>query len=233
MESSVASIACRWSSVSLLCVLALACASPRPTPGTESTSTPTEATLPTYSTADFTAEWLVPGSAAAKNAHRIAAFSFTDQDRRVVTRESLRGKIYVADFFFTGCPSLCPKMTATFKRIQAAFVDDPRVVLVSHSVDPTTDTPDRLAEFAQKNGVISGKWHLLTGDQGEIYELARTSYFAEKRPGLNKAKGEFLHTENMLLVDGEGRLRGIYDATLPAEAGRVIEDIGRLEKEGG
>jgi protein SCO1 len=257
MESSDASTASRWSPanggeairvfglVAAVAALVLGCVSRRSAPEvrenanvappTSPASAPIDpraaARLPFYSTADFTAEWLVPGSEAEKNAHRIGPFSFTDQNGKQVSRESLRGRIYVADFFFSSCPSLCPKMTATFQRIQGAFAGDDHVVLVSHTVDPTTDTPERLAAFASKNGVVAGQWHLVTGEQDAIYPLARTSYFAEKELGLKKTNDEFLHTENMLLVDGEGHLRGVYNATLPAEAARVVEDIRQLETE--
>jgi len=114
--------------------------------------------LPFYSTPDFTAEWVEPGSREERDLHRIAPFSFADQDGAQVTRESLSGKIYVANFFLTSCPSVCPKMTATFKRIQRAFDGDSGVELVSHTVDPETDTQQRLASYAQQNGATSGKW---------------------------------------------------------------------------
>jgi protein SCO1/2 len=174
----------------------------------------------------MTASW-VPAS-ERQGLHRIAPFAFVDQDGRTVSNETLRGKIHVANFFFTHCPSLCPKMTATFKKIQEAFRADPSVELLSYSVDAENDTPDRLAAYARENGVTSGRWHLLTGDQDAIYTLARTSYFAEKGLGLKKSTNEFLHTENMLLVDREGHIRGVYNATLASEAERVIEDIRAL-----
>jgi protein SCO1/2 len=229
MGSSVASIASRWSAsrawlCAALVALSASCASPGP-------SAEGEGDLPFYSTADFTAEWIAVGDRAGRDIHRISPFSFTNQDGRQVTNASLRGKIYVADFFFTSCPSMCPKLTRTFKRIQDAFAGDPDVELVSHTVDPTTDTPDRLAAFAREQGVTSGKWHLVTGDPAVLYTLARTSYFAEKQLGLKKGTDEFLHTENMLLVDREGHIRGVYNATLPAEAARVIEDIRVLKGE--
>lgn len=182
--------------------------------------------LPYYSTAELTAEWVAPSARA--NLHRIAPFSFVDQEGKSISNETLRGKVHVANFFFTHCPSLCPKMTTTYQKLQGAFDGNPRVQLVSYSVDPENDTPDRLAAWAREHGVKSATWHLLTGDAATIYTLARTSYFAEKSLGLKKGAGEFLHTENMLLVDGEGHIRGVYNATLASEAERVIEDVKTL-----
>ncbi|MGZ3456406.1 MAG: SCO family protein [Polyangiales bacterium] len=235
MESSVGSTAFRgWASSLLFSALALACASPKSTPkesASPSRVEPAPTALPYYSTADFTAEWLEPGSPRALGAHTIASFAFVDAYGHPVTREGLRGRIYVANFFFSSCPVVCPKMAATFRRIQDTYERDADVVLLSHTVDPDSDTPERLAAYAAKVGAIPGKWQLVTGDVAAIYDLARTSYFAEKQIGLKKGSNEFLHTENMLLVDRHGHLRGIYDATLPAEAARVIEDIATLKSE--
>lgn len=225
MESSVVSIVSRWARACSAGLLAVGLAL-LPGCGPSRAEAAVVSEVPYYATAEFTAEWLDPGAAEAL--HRIAPFSFTDQNGEEVTQASLRGKIYVASFFFTSCPSICPKMTATLMRIHEAFRGEADVALVSHTVDPENDTPERLAEYARKAGIESGQWHLVTGEQGAIYGLARTSYFAEKQLGLNKATNEFLHTENMLLIDGDGHIRGIYNATLPAEASRVIEDIRLL-----
>lgn len=225
MVSWVASIASRRlasSALFALALLPLGCASSHEGSGE----------LPFYNTADFTAEWIDKDARAGQKLHTIAPFSFVDQDGRAVTNASLKGKVYVADFFFTSCPVMCPKMTATFKTIQAAFAGDPGVALVSHTVDPSSDTPEHLGEFARKEGIKGDQWHLVTGDAEAIYGLARTSYFAEKRIGLSKGKNELLHTENMILVDRDGHIRGIYNATLPAEAKRIIEDIRALKNEG-
>lgn len=182
--------------------------------------------LPFYTTADLTAQWLSQADRA--KVPKIAPFSFTDQDGHEVSNATLAGKIYLANFFFTGCPSICPKMTATFLKMQTALADQKDVELVSHTVDPENDTPAQLAAYAQKHGVNSRKWHLLTGPQAAIYALARQSYFAEKRLGLQKGPDEFLHTENMLLVDRKGRIRGMYNATLMADADKALEDVAVL-----
>ncbi len=187
--------------------------------------------LPYYGSADFTAEWLAPGTPEYAKLHRIAPFSLRNQQDRLVSEQSLRGKIYVANFFFSSCPSVCPKMLANLRRIQDAFASDPGVLLVSHSVMPGVDSVEVLAEYGEKNGVRPGKWHLLTGPKDTLYDLARHSYFAEKRAPTKKDSREFLHSENLLLIDGHGHIRGIYNATLPLDAERVIEDIRWLQQE--
>lgn len=187
--------------------------------------------LPFYSSEDFTAEWIEPTDPRSARIHRIAPFSLRNQSGELVTNASLHGKVYVANFFFTGCPGICPKMATNLLRIQTAFSTDDDVVLVSHSVMPDKDSEKVLRTYASDHGVLSGKWHLLTGDKESIYTLARRSYFAEKQPGFIKNSSEFLHTENMLLIDRHGRIRGIYNATLPVDADRAIEDIRLLKRE--
>jgi protein SCO1/2 len=213
---------CRFSSVLVAAVvLASGCQKPAsPSSG-----------LPFYNTADFTAVWLDPSGPGAEKIHRIAAFSLTNQLGQTVTDQSLRGRIYVANFFFARCQSICPKMATHFRKIQAATRDDDAVVLLSHSVDPERDTLQSLQEYAAQNKVMPGKWHLLTGDREAMYRLARQSYFAEKSLGLTKTSDEFLHTENMFLIDRHGRIRGIYNATLEVEADRILEDIRLLHTE--
>ena len=187
--------------------------------------------LPFYSSEDFTAEWIEPTDPRFANIHRIAPFSLRNQSGELVTNASLDGKIYVANFFFTGCPGICPKMATNLLRVQTAFLTDDEVRLVSHSVMPDKDSQEVLRTYANDHGVVSGKWHLLTGERESIYTLARRSYFAEKQPGFIKNSSEFLHTENMLLIDRHGRIRGIYNATLPVDADRAIEDIRLLKRE--
>lgn len=187
--------------------------------------------LPFYSSADFTAEWVAPGTREYERIHHIAPFSLRNQEGESISEQTLRGKIYVANFFFSSCPQVCPKMLANLRRIQDAYATDPSVLLVSHSVMPGVDSIDVLAEYAEKNGIRASKWHLLTGPKDTIYDLARNSYFAEKRATVKKDSREFLHTENMLLIDRAGRIRGVYNATLPLDAERVIEDIRTLQQE--
>ncbi len=187
--------------------------------------------LPFYCAEDFTAEWIAPTDPRYSKIHRIAPFSLRNQHGDLVTNATLAGKIYVANFFFTRCPGICPKMATNFLRVQTAFASDDDVRLVSHSVMPDSDTPEVLQNYAAEHGVTAGKWHLLTGDKQSIYSLARRSYFAEKLLGFRKDTSEFLHTENMLLIDRHGRIRGIYNATLPVDADRAIDDIRLLKRE--
>lgn len=148
-----------------------------------------------------------------------------------VTNETLNGKIYIANFMFTICPSICPKMTHNLMQIQKKFIDDPSVFLVSHTVMPWIDSVVQLKKYGENEGINPQKWHLLTGDAGKIYDLARKSYFAEERIGYTKDSTDFLHTEHVLLVDGKRRLRGVYNGTLPLDMNRLEEDILVLKKE--
>ncbi|KYG75445.1 SCO family protein [Roseivirga echinicomitans] len=188
--------------------------------------------LPFYNSADFTPEWIDEEDEQYSQVHTIANFSFQNQSGDVINNESLAGKIYVADFFFTICPSICPKMTSNLEKIQTEFVNDESVMLVSHTVMPWVDSVGVLKAYADMHGIENNKWHLLTGDTEEIYQLARHSYFAEKEIGLNKNSNEFLHTENFILVDGFGRIRGVYNGTIPLEMARLITDIKTLKQLG-
>ena len=137
-------------------------------------------TLPYYSTNDFAPQWISPSSDEYKNIHKIAPFSLTNQSGKVITNKELEGNIYVADFFFTSCPSICPILAKNMLAIQDKYKKDGTIKLISHSVMPWVDTIEVLKEYAINKNVISDKWHLLTGDRDEIYDLARTSYFADE-----------------------------------------------------
>jgi protein SCO1 len=185
------------------------------------------ASLPYYDTPDFTPRWEKEDVPVSK-AHTIAPFSFTNQEGKEVTNKTVKGKIYVANFFFTTCGSICPKMTVQLKKVAAAFQADTNVLLLSHTVLPETDNVARLAAYATAREIPSGKWNLLTGDKESLYKMARQSYFAEATEGVARAADEFLHTENCVLVDREGRIRGVYNATLSLEMEKLMEDIRTL-----
>ncbi|WP_020532125.1 SCO family protein [Flexithrix dorotheae] len=187
--------------------------------------------LPFYNTPDFTPRWEGEGNLDLKNIHSISEFSLINQDNQQIDNSTLKGKIYVADFFFTTCSGICPKMSENMKLIQNEFLDDEQVLLLSHSVTPEYDTVEILKNYAQTKGVRSGKWHLLTGDKKAIYKLARNSYFVDKELGFSKTVNDFLHTENFVLVDGQGRIRGVYNGTLLLEVKNLIQDIKVLKKE--
>lgn len=190
-----------------------------------------ETALPFFNSADFTPEWIDLKDDAYDKIHTIGQFSLLNQDGNSISNNDLKGSIYVADFFFTICPSICPKMTSNLATIQESF-DPEEVKLLSFSVMPWADSVSVLNEYAEVRGIESKQWHLLTGNTEEIYDLARRSFFAEKEIGLNKTSNEFLHTENFILVDAEGRIRGVYNGTLPLEMTRLKQDISTLLKLG-
>lgn len=159
--------------------------------------------------------------------HTIADFSFVDQDSSVVTNETFEGKVYVADFFFTSCPTICPIMKQQMLRVYEEFEDNPKVAFLSHSIDPTHDTVAVLHDFAEKLGVNSDKWHFVTGDKDEIYEIGEKSYMVVANEDEN-APGGFIHSGAFLLVDTKRRIRGVYDGTVPDQVDILINDINKL-----
>ncbi|CAG5008528.1 hypothetical protein DYBT9275_04293 [Dyadobacter sp. CECT 9275] len=185
--------------------------------------------LPYYNTPDFSPLFFSDfREAQQKVNHRITSFSFTDQQGRQITDRDVEGKIHVANFIFTSCISICPVMTKHMKLVQQAFKNNHEVSILSFSVTPWIDNVGRLGAFARENGIVSPNWHLLTGSKGEIYNLARQSYFAEEDLGFTKDSTEFLHTEHIILVDRNKRIRGIYNGTLQLEIEQMIGDIRRL-----
>ena len=141
----------------------------------EKTKTSRVDELPYYNEATFTPIWLEDDKIAAKDLHRIAPFSLINQEGDTITEKTFKGKIYVTDFFFTSCPGICPKMTANMAVIQDEFLKDKDILILSHSVTPERDSVPVLKEYAENKGIISGKWHLVTGSQEEIYRLKRKS----------------------------------------------------------
>ena len=186
--------------------------------------------LPFYHTADFTPQWISDKS-QLDTLHSLANFEFTNQNNQKITQENLRGKIHVACFFFTLCPSLCPKIMGNMKAVQDSFQHDKNLIIASYSVMPDRDSVPMLRSYATKNQIIDNKWHLLTGDKKQIYQLARKSYFADENLGVQKGENDFLHTENFILVDKNLRIRGIYNGTLSLEIEHLIKDIRALQKE--
>jgi len=192
---------------------------------------PEKVSMPFINKQDFTPEWINKEDAAYATIHRIPKFSFIDQDGQTVTENTVEGKIYVADFIFTRCAGICPKMTTNMGILQEKFKNDSNVIFLSHSVTPEMDSVPVLKKYASARGVISGKWHIVTGNRDEIYRLARREYFAGDTIGFYQSSNEFLHTENFLLVDKKRRIRGVYNGTLQLEMERLIEDINTLKLE--
>ena len=187
-------------------------------------------TLPIYNPADVNPE-LVDSTVQYKSKyHTIADFSFTNQNGKTITQKDYEGKIYVADFFFTTCGSICPKMTTNLSDIQKAFATNPKVKLLSFTVFPETDSVPFLKAYAKKHQVDDAKWNLVTGDKKEIYTMARKSYLAVKL-GKPDELYDMVHTENFVLVDTKKRVRGFYDGTNKEDMKRLIEDITFLSNE--
>ncbi len=184
-------------------------------------------TLPIYNPADVNPELVDSTVQYVSKYHTIADFSFTNQNGKTITQKDYEGKIYVADFFFTTCGTICPKMTTNLVDVQKAIINNPKVMLLSHTVFPEVDTVEALKAYAIKHGVDDRKWNLVTGDKKQIYAMARKSYLAVKM-GKPSELYDMVHTENFVLVDAKRRVRGFYDGTKKEEIQRLIEDINFL-----
>jgi len=162
--------------------------------------------------------------------HTIAPFSFTDQDSATITNATFKDKIYVADFFFTSCRTICPIMKTQMLRVYEATQNMPDVLILSHSIDPEYDTVALLHDFADRLGVESKRWHFVTGAKDSIYKIAQTSYLATALEDKTEPDG-FIHSGAFLLIDKKGRIRGKYDGTKEADVNRLIGDIKILRQE--
>lgn len=186
-----------------------------------------EVKLPIYQPADFNTELVDSTLLHKKKYHTVANFKLTNQNGETISQDNYANKIYVADFFFTTCQTICPTMTKNMAKIQEVIKNDKDVMLLSHSVTPEIDSVAQLKKYAIEKGVIDSKWNLVTGDRKEIYDLARKSYMAAKTD-LNNPYS-MVHTENFVLVDKEKRIRGTYDGTNPKEIKELLEDIKILK----
>ena len=168
--------------------------------------------LPIYSPAMVNSELVPEEIQHIRKYHTIADFSLTNQNGKIITQEDYKDKIYIADFFFTTCPTICPIMTKNMADIQQEISGDYDVLLLSHSVTPEIDSVAQLKKYAIEKGVDDTKWNLVTGDKKQIYDLARKSYLAVKTDG-DGGPFDMIHTENFILVDKQKRIRGFYDGT--------------------
>lgn len=184
--------------------------------------------LPYYNAPDFEPLWEIEPEV---DLHRVTDFSFVDQNGNTVDQNTVADKIYITNFFFTSCGSICPKMMHNMEYLQNQLADREDIVFLSHSVMPKIDTVAKLKTYCRNFDVDDEKWHLLTGDKTAIYDMARKAYFAEEEPGFNKDSTEFLHTEHFILVDKKRHLRGIYNGTVKLEMDRIVEDVELLLKE--
>ena len=162
--------------------------------------------------------------------HKIPDFKFLNQDSLWVSQKDMAGKIYVADFFFTTCPTICPKMKTQLLRIYDKFAEDDRVRILSHTIDPEYDGVRVLKEYAKKLNINSPRWNLVTGKKSDIYRLGEKSYMVTAQEDANE-EGGFVHSGAFILVDKNRHVRGIYDGTKEEDVNHLIEDIGVLLKE--
>ena len=185
-------------------------------------------TLPIYSPSMVSKELVEENIQFIKKYHKIKNFSMKNQNGETITQEFYNDKIYVADFFFTTCPTICPIMTENMGYIQEKIKNDSDVLLLSFSVTPEIDSVEQLKKYALEKNVIDSKWNLVTGNKKDIYNLARTSYLVVKTNG-DGGKYDMIHTENFVLVDKEKRIRGFYDGTNSKEMDQLLNDIKILK----
>ena len=195
---------------------------------------PGEKPLKIYNPNDVNPE-LVDSSLQGKGiGHSIQPFSFTDQLGKPFGSADLKGKIYVTEYFFTTCGTICPKMNAEMQRVQKSFKNDLGVQIVSITVDPETDTVAQMKRYADMHNANHQQWHFLTGPKDKLYQLARQSFFVLK-PAEVRNQGDvgsdFIHTNYFVLVDKNARIRGYYDGTNPKDVDRLIKEIHQLQDE--
>ncbi|MEX0313091.1 MAG: SCO family protein [Allomuricauda sp.] len=189
----------------------------------------TSSKLPVLGPSDFNVALVDDSLEPGVGQHLVSDFSLVNQNGKVVTQLDYKDKIYVADFFFTRCPSICPIMANNMGKLQESFLDDDDVMLLSISVTPEMDNVPILKEYAERNGAMDYKWNITTGDKQHIYNLARKSYFAavdESDGGLQ----DFIHTPNFVLVDKKKQIRGVYDGTQDEDIQQLIADIKKLSR---
>ncbi|MES2587975.1 MAG: SCO family protein [Bacteroidota bacterium] len=166
--------------------------------------------------------------------HKIGNFSFLNQEGKTISLKDVKGKIFVAEYFFTTCGTICPKMNMQMQRVQKAFIENKDVSILSFTVNPEVDSVSQMKMYADAHGAIPTKWHFLTGEKSKLYELARKSFFVLKpaeAQNLGDAGSDFIHTNNFVLVDKQQRIRGYYDGTNEKEVTHLIEDINQLANE--
>ena len=183
--------------------------------------------LPIYQPANVNVELVDNSIQHVSKYHKINDFSLVNQNGKTVTQQDYEGKIYVADFFFTTCQTICPIMTKNMEAIPNEILDDDDIMLLYHSVTPEIDSVAQLKRYAIEKGVIDSKWNLVTGDKKQIYDLARKSYLAVKSQGNNDYG--MVHTENFMLIDKERRIRGFYDGTDKKASEKLLNDIETLK----
>jgi len=186
--------------------------------------------LPVYNPIDVNPRLVDDSVKHISKDHKVANFKLINQNGKTITEDDFKDKIYVADFFFTRCKTICPVMAVNMRDLQEYFKNDDEIKFLSHSVTPIMDSVPMLRVYATKKGAIDGKWEITTGDKKHIYDLARKSYFAVLDEG-DGGDQDFIHTEQFILVDKKKQIRGFYDGTDKNEMKRIIKDIEILKKE--
>ena len=187
-----------------------------------------EVILPVYHPNGVNVELVDSTIQHQKKYHKIADFSLLNQNGKVITQEDYKNKIYVADFFFTTCQTICPIMTDHMYQIQKKTANDNDILLLSHTVTPEIDSVSQLKKYARRKGINDSKWNLVTGEKKQIYDLARKSYLAAKDTPFG-GQYDMIHTENFMLIDKERQIRGFYDGTDPEAIDRLLKDIKVLK----
>jgi protein SCO1/2 len=186
--------------------------------------------LPYYGDADLTPHWPKNGK-IGKGFHQIGDFKFTNQNNEVLDQSIFQEKVTVVNFFFSRCPGICPTLMGNLDTIGRTYADDERVNILSHSVTPDADSVPVLQAYHRAKRITKSNWHLLTGPKKDLYSAARKYYFADEDLGKQTAENDFLHTENIYLIDGHGYIRGVYKGTFPVEINHLVEDIEVLLNE--
>jgi len=187
-----------------------------------------EKVLPIYQPAQVNSELVDTSLHYKKKYHKIGDFKLINQNGDTITQSYYNDKIYIADFFFTTCQTICPIMTDHMYEIQEKTINDPEILLLSHTVTPEIDSVEQLKKYAISKGVQSSKWNLVTGDKKQIYDLARFSYLAVKTSNFGD-QYDMIHTENFVLIDKKKQIRGFYDGTNPEAIETLLEDIKVLK----
>lgn len=195
---------------------------------------PSEEKLPVINPVDLNEEMVDPTMLRIGYGHKIGSFSFQNQNNQEITLESVRGKVFVVEYFFTTCGTICPKMNAQMQRVQDKYRGNDNFKILSFTVNPEVDTVEQMKRYADEHNADHSQWHFLTGTREKLYELARKSFFVLKpaeAQNLGDVGSDFIHTNNFVLVDKLLRIRGYYDGTNPKEVDKLMKDVGLLLKE--
>lgn len=195
---------------------------------------PSEENLPIINPVDLNEEMVDPTMLRIGYGHKIGSFSFLNQDRKEITLESVRGKVFVVEYFFTTCGTICPKMNLQMQRVQEKYRGNQDLKILSFTVNPEVDTVEQMKKYADEHKADHSQWYFLTGTREKLYDLARKSFFVLKpaeAQNLGDVGSDFIHTNNFVLVDKQLRIRGYYDGTNPKEVDKLMKDVGLLLKE--